>query len=386
MRDRQFRADLFFRLNVVRLHLSPLRERLSDIPLLARHFVSCCAAEAGLGAKVLSPSVLPKLLAARLARQRRELGSSPAARRRARARAPHPSEHVILPLWMRQRTPSAAADNPSDSTVSFRKGRAQVIEAFERSYVARLIEKHAGNVTRAARGRRRIDARSGACLQARPSRRIRHRSNARLEAFALRRSAEPSRSVRLALKPSRSVRRLRWVDCDPPPRLRASHPSLPVESRLPRRSSADQIVPPSSPTQSPKSASQLKAGQPHCRLPSERGVDPAQSSPGVRQVAAPERRDGDAPGSELLRSKPAGRGQSRRRGALAPAGRSRHPPAGQRRARRAAVARRARCAAPDDGSGLQPVFSLDPDRIEDAQRLLAELTAAARPGAPHEER
>jgi hypothetical protein len=37
------------------------------------------------------------------------------------------------------------------------------------------------------------------------------------------------------------------------------------------------------------------------------------------------------------------------------------------------------------GPGLQPVFSLDPDRIEDAQRLLAELTAAA-PAAPHEER
>jgi len=60
IRAGQFREDLFYRLNVVPIRLPPLRERLEDIPVLARHFLDK-AKESGLPAKSLDSSAIERL-------------------------------------------------------------------------------------------------------------------------------------------------------------------------------------------------------------------------------------------------------------------------------------------------------------------------------------
>ncbi|HPC61141.1 MAG TPA: sigma-54 dependent transcriptional regulator [Verrucomicrobiota bacterium] len=58
---RQFREDLFYRLNVVRVHLPPLRERKSDIRLLVNYFLSTFARNQGTPPRAIAPAAL-KLL------------------------------------------------------------------------------------------------------------------------------------------------------------------------------------------------------------------------------------------------------------------------------------------------------------------------------------
>jgi DNA-binding NtrC family response regulator len=59
----RFRADLFYRLNVVRIVVPPLRERPGDIPLLARHFASAIGSRLGRQAPELTPAALARLAA-----------------------------------------------------------------------------------------------------------------------------------------------------------------------------------------------------------------------------------------------------------------------------------------------------------------------------------
>ncbi|MDP7112342.1 MAG: sigma-54 dependent transcriptional regulator, partial [Myxococcota bacterium] len=60
--EKGFRDDLYYRLNVVPIHAPPLRERKSDLPLLARSFVARAATEHGVRSKQLLDQALDALV------------------------------------------------------------------------------------------------------------------------------------------------------------------------------------------------------------------------------------------------------------------------------------------------------------------------------------
>ncbi len=61
VKEKKFREDLFFRLNVIPIHLPPLRERKEDIPLLCEYFLAKLGQETGILRKTLSPEAMQML-------------------------------------------------------------------------------------------------------------------------------------------------------------------------------------------------------------------------------------------------------------------------------------------------------------------------------------
>ncbi len=60
LEEGRLREDLYYRMNVVRLHLPPLRERPHDIELLAQHFLREAVVRHGLAPKALTPEVMQR--------------------------------------------------------------------------------------------------------------------------------------------------------------------------------------------------------------------------------------------------------------------------------------------------------------------------------------
>ena len=149
----QFRADLFYRLSVFSVTLPPLRDRREDILPLAQHFLAKYAPDAG-RAPELSPEAARTLLTFDWPGNVRELES-------AIVRAVHlASDGVIeardlgLPG-----VPAGAGTMALEAARPYKAEKAQVLEAFERQYITRLLTQHRGNVSRAAQaaGKERRD-------------------------------------------------------------------------------------------------------------------------------------------------------------------------------------------------------------------------------------
>jgi len=133
----RFRQDLFFRLAVVNVHLPPLRDRGQDILRLAEHMLK------GLGATDLvrfEGPLAQALMSYHWPGNVREL-------RNAVERALHLGAEHALPMFDDEPAP-VDADAPD---LPFKQAKAQIVSAFEQAYVERLMERHRGNISAAAR-------------------------------------------------------------------------------------------------------------------------------------------------------------------------------------------------------------------------------------------
>ena len=135
----RFREDLFYRLNVVRLHVPPLRERPDDVVLLARHFLDRFAARFGIDGLRVPEALLDRLRAHPWPGNVRELENALES-----LVALSPPEGLDLSLLPFGRSEAAPA---GDGPLSLK----QRVEAYERGLVYEALREALGNRSEAAR-------------------------------------------------------------------------------------------------------------------------------------------------------------------------------------------------------------------------------------------
>jgi two-component system response regulator AtoC len=148
-----FREDLFYRLNVVAIHVAPLRERKEDIPLLANYFLSKYNDQLKKSVKGFSDEAMALL-------SRKAGYSYPGNVRELEnlmERAVMLTKgEVILPDALGE---MIAPDSPKSLSLpilssSFSKSRDYVIKMFERQFLIEQLRHYHGNVTAAAKASR----------------------------------------------------------------------------------------------------------------------------------------------------------------------------------------------------------------------------------------
>jgi DNA-binding NtrC family response regulator len=149
VRESRFRADLYFRLNILHVHLPPLRERQGDVVLLAQRMLEQANAKWDGPPKSFTRAALRALEAHDWPGNVRELGNVV-----QRAAVTSDGEWLSpshLDLASAALSPPGHEPPGGEVSGSFRAARAATLAAFERRYVEELLRKHGGNVTRAAR-------------------------------------------------------------------------------------------------------------------------------------------------------------------------------------------------------------------------------------------
>jgi DNA-binding NtrC family response regulator len=154
---KEFRQDLFFRLNVVPIHVPPLRERMEDVPHLARQFMQRFARKHGVRARNLSDACLATLTTHHWPGNVRELqnvteravilcGDSGTLEPEHLGFSPRPiaaSSTAVAPAATPVATARAAPESPDDGVLP--------LVELEKRYIMRALQQTGQNRTHAAK-------------------------------------------------------------------------------------------------------------------------------------------------------------------------------------------------------------------------------------------
>ncbi len=156
-----FRQDLYYRLAVLKIVLPPLRRRPEDVPLLVRHFLGEIETPSGEEVQVGYDTIL-KLQRHRWPGNVRELRNFVERAAMLSTENRLETRYLVPPSFGDTQTESPADDAPSrdatdaalsdlDTDLPFKDAKARLVDAFERAYWSKLLERTNGNISAAAR-------------------------------------------------------------------------------------------------------------------------------------------------------------------------------------------------------------------------------------------
>jgi two-component system response regulator HydG len=146
VRDKQFREDLLYRLNVIRIHLPPLRERMEDLPLLIRHFLAVHGRKLERRLEGVAPAALEALRRYSFPGNVREL-SHMIERAVALAAGPLIEAPDLPEVVRRGETPSLPAAGAPAPTTSPLK---EAVDTLEHEQILEALRQADWNISRAA--------------------------------------------------------------------------------------------------------------------------------------------------------------------------------------------------------------------------------------------
>jgi two-component system response regulator AtoC len=149
VKENRFRADLYYRVNVVRLHLPPLRERGEDIAELAKHFATSHAARLGIAKPVLSPAAMRALMDYAWPGNVREL-ENVIERALVLAEDGAIGAEELPPAVRGVVAPDAGAGSVPNDTGECDLSVKRQTESLERALIRQALDRTGGNRTRAA--------------------------------------------------------------------------------------------------------------------------------------------------------------------------------------------------------------------------------------------